>query len=158
MSTMTRSSTGFGDPSLLSALIRDESDPADIAATLRQQAINFLLEDAAFRNSADDSADEINLAHQPLWEAARPHLSNVGGGRRVLAVVPDGLSTAQWKQKLEDEFGNCVSICPSADQELFICCESVGITNEAILSQISYQQPHLADIADRLHTRIDINW
>ena len=76
----------------------------------------------------------------------------------MLAVVPDGLSTAQWKQKLEDEFGDCVSICPSTDQELFVCCEVVGIKNEAILSQIADQNPHVSEIADRLHTRIDIEW
>ena len=75
-----------------------------------------------------------------------------------LAVIPGGWSINNWNQKLVAEFGDCVSIRRGTDHMLCVCCELEGFHDKNPLSQFISQVPHLAEVADRIHTRVDIEW
>ena len=87
-----------------------------------------------------------------------PRLSTAGTGRRILAVVAEEKSPADWRQKLEAAFGECVTLQQDAQGLAFLCCEVEGLNVEALVDQLTGQDPHLIEMASRLRTRIDIPW
>jgi hypothetical protein len=91
-------------------------------------------------------------------ESAQPVLSNTGGGRRVLAAMPESASSDYWSRRLIGEFGDCISLCTAAGDKLSVCCEVEGIRFESVLAQFTHHNPHLDEVAGRLHSRNDVEW
>ena len=91
-------------------------------------------------------------------EAAQPVMSNVGGGRRVLAVIPESASSDYWNRRLVGEFGDCVTFRKAADDQLSVYCEVEGVNFESVLARFMHHDPRLAEVADRVHARNDIEW
>jgi hypothetical protein len=65
---------------------------------------------------------------------------------------------ADWKRQLEADFGPCVTVAVSPEAEPFLCCESQEIDYRQIESYLSGNDDRIAEMADRLHTRADIEW
>lgn len=90
---------------------------------------------------------------------ARPRLFNAGGGHRVVAVLPPSASEEDWKQKLNEVFGDCAStVVREGQTELVVAVEAEGIQIETILDNYRHKNPRLMEIAGRVHTRVDVDW
>ena len=140
----------------ISVFLSRDIRPAD-AATLRSEASNFLLlsmsRDPQF---ADDKQLPKRGATFPA--SARPKLQNVGGGQRVLAVIPNPQSAEFWKSLLQNDFGPCVSACSTPTEDISVVCETEGISIPAAVDALTHMRPHVLELAGRLHSRHDVPW
>lgn len=85
-------------------------------------------------------------------------LTNIGGGRRVLALLPDSAPRDHWKNQLVAEFGDCVTVGDSGSSCISVYCEVERIRFEHVLSQFTRHNPRLNEVASRVHSRNDIEW
>ena len=140
----------------LSSLLDRDATPADVA-TLRSEANNFLLESMS-RNPEFSDEGIVPRRRESFPGNARPRLQNVGGGQRVLAVVPSHQPTDYWKSMLKSEFGACVSTCSSDAHGISIVCETEGISIPAAIDVLTHMRPHVLELAGRIHSRQDVPW
>ena len=147
-----RTSGRFGMNSLPTRAV----GPPD-AGTLLSEATNFLL---------------LSMSPDPLFAvaartpqrsdtfpaSAKPKLRNVGGGQRVLAVVPDPAATEFWKSMLQREFGACISTCTARAVDVCVICETEGISLPAAIDSLTHMRPHVLELAGRVHSRQDVPW
>ncbi|GEM_PF-710723 len=89
---------------------------------------------------------------------AWPEITGIGGRRRVLGLVPEGIALSIWEAKLKKEFGECVAMRSVADHEMTVVCEIEGVPLDAVFGCLTFENPHLVDVASRIHTRTDIEW
>jgi len=127
------------------------------ASTLTSDAANFLLMSAGHCASRpQEAADAGSSATFP--GNARPLLRNVGGGQRVLAAIPDGISPETWLAQLQNEFGQCVSVVSMNREDICVFCETEGIGISTVIDSLSHLKPTVVELAGRLHSRQDIPW
>lgn len=92
-------------------------------------------------------------------ESASPELSNIGGKRRVLGLIPEDADAAAWKTKLQEHFGDCVTMEEDGSSgELTVLCEIEGISIDQVLANFGHKNPRLVEVSGRVHTRVDIDW
>lgn len=137
----------------LSQFVGRDPRPQD-AAALAAEAASFLLansrEGGRPQNTAGDQ--ESRLA------AARPHLHHIGGGHRILAVIPPEIPAENWKKELKGEFGDCITVCPCPHDSITIICEVEGIAVSSVVDSLSRLNPRVVELSERLHSRQDITW
>jgi hypothetical protein len=88
---------------------------------------------------------------------AATYFTNIGGGRRVLAVLPDSVNEGEWKAKIETVFGDCVTIERSSGNELTVYSEVQGVGCSTLLNLFASKNPKLLDYAARVRTRVDVS-
>ena len=136
----------------LSALFADDVSAQEARGQLKSQAEAFMLANAG-------GGTESQRSQKGFPESAEPELFNIGGGRRVLALLPEDTSSDDWVEKLKATFGNCVSSMTSEDQRaLTVLCEVEGVSVETLLANFRHKNPRLSEVAARVHTRVDINF
>ena len=96
--------------------------------------------------------------HAIFPENAKPKLQNVGGGQRVLAVLPEPQPTEVWESILTPAFGECVSTCSTETVDICVVCETEGIAISATVDALTHMRPHILELAGRLHARQDVPW
>ncbi len=140
----------------LSSLHTRAVRPSD-AVTLLSEATSFLLlsmsRDPEF---TDDARNPRRCERFPA--SARPKLLNVGGGQRVLAVVPDTAAVESWKSMLLSEFGACISTCAVKAKDVCVICETEGVALPAAIDSLTHMRPHVLELAGRVHSRQDVPW
>ena len=139
----------------LSALLQRDPRPSDLQV-LNSEAASFL-----FQSMGPQSAGLPDLAPQTTVAfpaTARPLLRNVGGGQRVLAAIPEQIPGEPWKQRIQTEFGPCVSLCPMSRTDITVLCEVEGVAISAVMDSLSHLKPKVVELAGRLHSRQDIHW
>jgi len=142
----------------VSALLDNDCALPALADALRRGALEFLAVRA--------SLAAMEAAHGPKASPPSPggqssmatRLENLGGGRRLLALLPDEDSAARWKEKLTESFGDCVAVGSSERGPLFLLIELEDVLLERMLGRLTHRHPHLVEVASRLHTRVDIDW
>jgi hypothetical protein len=123
---------------------------------LRKAAIAFLLQDPP--SATDPASDDLSATNSTLAELIKPRLSGVGGGRRVLAMLPKSTTFAKWKENLEGSCGDCVTQLPDPEAEHFLCCEIGGVELESAKALVSESDTSIIEMATRIYTRTDIDW
>lgn len=137
----------------LSQFVSRDPRPQD-ASSLGSEAAAFLL-----ANSKDAGKPQASSGNQESrLAAARPHLHHVGGGHRILAVIPNEIPADEWKQELKAEFGNCVTVCPCHHDSITIVCEVEGIAISSVVDSLSQLNPRVVELSERVHSRQDISW
>lgn len=137
----------------LSQFVSRDPRPQD-ATSLGSEAAAFLL-----ANSKDAGKPLASAGNQESrLAAARPHLHHVGGGHRILAVIPNEIPADDWKQELKTEFGNCVTVCPCHHDSITIVCEVEGIAISSVVDSLSQLNPRVVELSERVHSRQDISW
>lgn len=124
----------------------------DCSAQLLTMATKFLVQASNGEEAATEPIDEEFPA------TAWPVFRKVGGQRRVLGSIPSALDAQEWRETLKTEFGDCVAVRPTADSVVSVACEIEGVPMETVLTRLTGNNPHITDVADRIHTRIDIDW
>ncbi len=139
----------------LSALLQRDPRTSDLQV-LNSEAASFL-----FQSMGPQSAGLPEIGPQTTVAfpaTARPQLRNVGGGQRVLAAIPEQIPGEPWKQRIQTEFGPCVSVCPMNRSDITVLCEVEGIAISALIESLSHLKPKVVELAGRLHSRQDIHW
>ncbi len=126
--------------------------------SIRNEALTFLAGQGLAPASQEDSSVMVADDEANLVESVAPRIANVGGGRRVLAVIPNHTTPADWQQRLAAKFGNCVTMQPGADSEFFFYCEVEGIAIPTVIDHLACEHAGILEMASRLHTRIDVEW
>ncbi len=140
----------------LSVLQHQEVSASD-TSTLTREAANFLMQ--TFDRSASRSKVSAGGAAPTSFPGnTRPLLRNVGGGQRVLAAIPEGISPETWLAQLQNEFGQCVSVVSMNREDICVICETEGIAVSSVINSLSHLKPKVMELAGRLHSRQDIPW
>jgi hypothetical protein len=130
----------------------------ELPEAIRNEALAFLIEHQIGRAFEKSSSCSVKDDISALVGAIAPRLSRVGGGRRVLAVLPKQTTPDPWRKKLMGEFGNCVTTQQDAGGGVFMCSEVEGLEIGTIIDSLTHNDAGLVDMASRLHTRIDVDW
>jgi hypothetical protein len=139
---------------LLRDLLKEARSTTEVPTILQNRALAFLAETERSTGMNDAEPDS-----QSVEDQAQPGLSNVGGGRHVLAVLPKYLSAADWQKRLQSRFGNCVTLDDRQDDaDLFLCCEVEDVRLDLVMEQLAKGDPTVIEMAARVHSRIDIDW
>lgn len=139
----------------ISTLLRTPDDPPRSGAALASDAVSFF---AAKTRGAETAECPADAGTAGFPSTASPVLANVGGGRRVLALIPSASLAATWKPRLQAEFGDCVVVREAPGQGITACCEVEGIFVPAVIESLTHLRPGVAELAERVHSRIDIAW
>lgn len=138
-------------PSLLLDQLPAETAITSTTSGLTSAAIQFLV--AA--SNGDKSTEQRS---QSFPENAWPVFKKLGGRRRVLGAIPESLDAGDWNRRLTEEFGDCVATRPVSGEIATAICEIEGVSMGTIFSKLTHDNPHIADVASRVHTRNDIEW
>ena len=139
-------------PQLLSDFLQSPGNIENLSSNLVEAATRFLM-------AADTELDGTATTNAANFPAnAWPVLTVTGGRRRVLGLVPDGIGSSAWENKLKAEFGDCAAVRSIADNEIIVVCEISGISIDNVFGCLTHENPHLVDVASRIHTRNDVEW
>lgn len=139
----------------LSALVNKELRPSD-AALLSSEAANFLFR--SFGKPQEPDVTPAVATTDAFPASARPFIRNVGGGQRVVAVLPEQIPGEPWKVQIQREFGACVSVCPMNRKDISVVCEVEGIAISSVVDVLSNLKPRVVELAGRVHSRQDVPW
>ena len=142
-------------PTMLSDYAAKDPENAVFASELMTLAQRFLVAKSD-GSAATETQSGVEPTEFPM--KAWPFYRNAGGRRRVLAQMPSTLNTDEWQQKLKDSFGDCVVVRSTQNSSISIACEISEVQVESILTRMTVGNPHVSDVADRIHTRTDIDW
>lgn len=140
----------------LSGLQHQDPRPSDISA-LTSDAVNFLLH-AVGAAHGRAALPETPVDATSFPANVRPILRNVSGGQRVMVVAPDGMPLDAWVAQLTAEFGPCVSVTTMPRHDISVFCEVEGIEISAVVDSLSHLKPRVCELAQRVHSRQDIQW
>lgn len=138
---------------ILSQCAGHKQNPQAMFNDLNSMAQQFLI---ASTDAAEEGTPKGLQKQFPA--TAWPRLGGVGGIRRVLGLIPDGLDTDDWQRRLQTEFQDCVGVRQQPGDHLSVYCELDEVPYESIINTLSFNQPNLQEVASRVHTRIDVNW
>ena len=143
------------DELLVGALVSGEIKLNEFRTRIVGEATHFLM-------SASDEceAPRHNSEENPYQfpEGAWSLIRGFGGERRVLGLIPEWLNTADWTDRFEQSFGNCVATRPVSNEIISVVCEMSNVRVDTVIARLTLNNPHVTDIAARIHTRSDVDW
>ena len=139
---------------LLSALLKNNGNSNQAIDSLTDAAIGFLMKSGEKASHNDENTHPQSNFPTDAW----PVLRMCGGRRRVLAMLPANTDTAQWSARLKKTFGECVAVRQHDSNQISVVCEIEGVSIDRVIKRLTSDNPRVADIASRVHTRIDIDW
>lgn len=122
------------------------------AARAALAGINVLDDPVAGERSLDPTDLRSSLA------AATPPLLELGGTRRVLAVLPSDAEEQQVASELTTAIGVALSTTPGADNSLTICVEAGQLPIDQVAAELVQRRRDRVAFAERVHCRSDIQW
>lgn len=141
--------------SLVSDLYARRMTGKDFSRRIVNEAMQFLL---AVSRSTNHSSADGDSSRPRFPQNAWPFIRECGGSRRVLGLLPGQLNQEEWNATFRTEFGDCVAVRPVAHDRVCVVCEISNVPVESILNRLTCNNPHVADVASRIHTRIDVEW
>ena len=104
------------------------------------------------------SNEQIRGDTQALIDGSTPKLLDCGGAKRMLMVAGDQSDLASMKRGIEQATGDSVTAlaCPGSDT--LLCCEMERVPLDNIAASLIGGRREYAELASRLHTRIDVKW
>jgi hypothetical protein len=91
-------------------------------------------------------------------KSAIPRLSTCGGARRLLLLAPADLSPEQLVRQLGDKACAVASVVTGTDNGVLLCYEAEQLSLRRVAAAVLDQRFQNVEVADRLHTRIDVSW
>ncbi len=138
----------------LSHLLDQGDQLATISGTFTADAMKFLLNES---QSEGEQGAAQSMA--PTFPAnAHPVIRRVGGGRRVLALLPGQSESGEWVGRLEAEFGACVVAVPMKRDDISVYCEHESIPIPCVVDSLTSLRPRVAELSERVHSRHDVVW
>ena len=109
---------------------------------------------AASRTNHNAGPSATGSFPKDVW----PGFRGCGGRRRVLCVAPGGFNTSELEETLRQEFDDCVGARNAQMPCVLTVSETEGVQIESVMSLLTRTNPQIADVAGRIHTRIDVDW
>lgn len=106
------------------------------------------------RNDRDGAPDNLQECIQSAW----PRMLECGGAKRLLLVVPEGASASDLPPILGPDRPEKPTIVFDRDCDMVACYEAEKLPLAGVAASLTYTNPHCAEVAHRLHTRVDIEW
>ncbi|MBN2474240.1 MAG: protein kinase [Pirellulales bacterium] len=134
------------------------------STTLRQAARAVIVRalnqiDAAGLLLADEAAPkEPNGLLDSFLDLAKPPRPGCDGSQRLMLVCPQGAAAASLQEIIRDRAQQQPSVIHDRDSDLVLCYEIQQLSLGAMAADLIAHRPDYAEIASRLHTRIDITW
>ena len=89
---------------------------------------------------------------------AAPVLLSCGGARRTIVLAPAGTSPEQIAQANPDIPAASLNFLNQDRNEIVICQEILDVPIDRVVKQLVGPRRDYLELADRLHTRVDVDW
>lgn len=138
-------------PGLLADNLSGDDAATRIRSRLADAAIQFLV---SASGGQEPSCDQGRAFPQNAWPVVR----KLGGQRRVIATLPEHVQQSDWTARLQAEFGDCVATRVTASGRMSALCQIEGVPLASVFAKLTHDNPHIAEVASRVHTRNDVDW
>jgi hypothetical protein len=89
---------------------------------------------------------------------ADARLGNCARSRRLLMTMPEAEQLDELIHEIERQYGSTVTSIPGCGEDVNICSEMQDLSLAHVIQSLTGGQPEFEQIANRLHTRVDIEW
>jgi hypothetical protein len=157
----------FGDTEHLSQLLSsDISVRKELPERLRSAARSVIQQalrgidvpgtviPAGTSNKNDPASNRLTKS---MAEAA-PHIVTSGSGKRLLVVLPETKRNSTLQDELDGLIDESLNVVYDDDSDLVFCYEVEGLALREIADQVLDGRYDLSQVAERLHTRTDVDW
>ncbi|MGD9721238.1 MAG: tubulin-like doman-containing protein [Pirellulales bacterium] len=141
----------------------NERRPIDIelAAPMLTVARQLILATMQDLNASRMGVDGQSAAGPPDYahcvETARPALADQAAGMRLLLIVPNDTDAESVRKDLA-EHNHSATIVHSAEGDLIACQEGELLEVRRVAQSLIDGRSEFVELAQRLHTRIDVHW
>ena len=119
-----------------------------LAEQLTDRATGFLL-----------AAGAVDQPPESTFPAtAWPSIRGLAGQHRIAVWLPKQEDESAWTSRLTEEFGNCVTIIRHDLPRVAVACEVQNIECFRLLKYLQLHDRYAWDMAERIPTRIDVQW
>jgi len=150
------------DHSLYSMLSGKMRDPNLLYKSLRETGRVVLRTKRNGQNGQPlerGEGNQQNSSDTQTWiDESTPKLIDCGGAKRMLMVVPDQSDVEPMKRGIEQATGDGVTAIAYPGSSELLCCEMERIPLDNIAAFLINGRREYAELASRLHTRIDVEW
>ena len=91
-------------------------------------------------------------------KVATPRLLECGGAKRLLVSVSKELDSSRLRDEIRRVSNDEPTVVSVEGGDMILCYEAEQISLESVASKLIDNRPDYAQMASRLHTRVDINW
>jgi hypothetical protein len=108
-----------------------------------------------------DDTERLKARAPSLAEKCRgasPQLVACGGARQTLVLAPPAINRDRLLEANQDMPADAVTFVEHAGNEIVVCQEISELPINRVMKQLIGSRKDYPDLADRLHTRIDIEW
>jgi hypothetical protein len=110
------------------------------------------------RIAGSDSQQQLNSMVRQSLGGATPDLLRVGGAKRLLVMAPRTQCHEQLCHTIESISGDQATLCSEDNETVILCYEGEDIAWDGVESMLIRQRHDCVEMAERLHTRINIDW
>jgi hypothetical protein len=110
------------------------------------------------RDSSTENAAGEFLSPVAALKSAKPRLSQCGGARRLLMLVPEEFPAERLLLQVRAELGETPTVIADADHRVLFCYEAEQLPLRRVAAALLERRFQNVEIAARLHTRIDVHW
>jgi hypothetical protein len=103
---------------------------------------------------SDFKHENVERYVQTAW----PSVLDCGGAKRLLLVMPDCPSAARLPEIIEQKRSEKPTVVFDSDCDVVACYEGEGVDLSNVAAAIANNDPQCAEVAHRLHTRVDVEW
>jgi serine/threonine protein kinase len=104
---------------------------------------------------------ETNASPQTLQyciKSAWPSILKCGGDQRLLLMMPEGSSAERVPDLVSGDGKEKPTILFDSNCDVVVCYEAERVRLENLAALLTHNDPHYAEVARRLHTRVDVEW
>jgi len=136
----------------------------ELVAAMRSTARRTLFEIQRQRNIEkwkNNATERLEADSQPLRAAltsSEPNLLAEGGLKRVLLLAPETVDRGQLSKFVEEIEGVPPACCEDPSGAISVIAEVEQIELDRLLRRLVRADPNVHELADRLHTRTDVDW
>ena len=108
-----------------------------------------------------DSCGDQEKAAQEIRECATAaNASNLkcGGTRRMFAAIPASLGSEKLATLIEKSMEPVPTVIRATEHDVVVGCEQASMPLIAVAARLVEDRPDLISLAQRIHTRVDIQW
>lgn len=105
-----------------------------------------------------ESCERIGHQLADCLEDAQPPLLRIGGANRTLVLVPATVDRDKLVAKIEAFSGHRPATLTTDGGDILLVNEGERLMVSRVLDALVRSDPQCAELGDRLHTRVDIDW
>jgi len=134
--------------------------PGILLAEARRAVLQALAEFDVAKVLVEAYPEEPELAEQlQQWSAlATPGLLAVGGAKRLFLAAPAGDAANRFASAMKQAVGEEATVLPNPSGDLVLFYEVERLPLDRVAALLSRGYSDCGEVADRLHTRVDVEW